>query len=154
MIPNIFFLGNSGLQITQNLQILNLTLLQGIMHIPKLAIPSLESPLLMRVKIPNPHIINDDIIHQRIPTTKPTNTYRYISACWFTSIGLQGTVRSSRECSAFAGFTGSAAFILTAGLWGTALWEIRYLGYLFLALKYRLLWFICRAEEFTPWKLR
>jgi hypothetical protein len=37
------------------------------MHIPQLAVSSLESPLLMRVQISNSHVVDNNIFYQCIP---------------------------------------------------------------------------------------
>ena len=83
MIPNIFFLGKGGLYNIQLLQIFDFAILKGLVHISQFGISGFESPLLMRIQISQPHIINDHIFDESIPKILIKSTYRCRSGCLF-----------------------------------------------------------------------
>ena len=47
-------------------QIFDVALLKGVMDISKFAIPRLEGPLFVRIQIPKPDVVDDDILDECI----------------------------------------------------------------------------------------
>jgi hypothetical protein len=67
----------------KTVQILNVALLERIMHIAQLAIAGLKCPLLMRVEIPQPHVVDNHVFNERVPAW--LKTYRSMQICMLIS---------------------------------------------------------------------
>ncbi len=49
-----------------DIQVFDIALFEGIVDISKFAIPCLEGPLFVRIQIPEPDVVDDNILDERI----------------------------------------------------------------------------------------